>query len=219
MADTTFKSLAAKNLDYLMSKHRLNPTSLAGATNQNQPTLHRIMTGESTDPRAKTLQPYAEYFGVSVNDLRTVDLATGTDINITPAKLAHGQIPVLSWVQAGDWGNVYLNDVDEWRSTAKSHSSKTFALRVRGLSMYNPGNRESFQDGDIILVDPDRAADNGSLVIALLENTNESTFKKLYIEDGQYYLKPLNPSWQPQLIELKDPTKICGVVFEKQVDF
>ena len=64
-----------------------------------------------------------------------------------------------------------------------------------------------------------RAADNGSLVIALLENTNESTFKKLYIEDGQYYLKPLNPSWQPQLIELKDPTKICGVVFEKQVDF
>lgn len=75
MADTTFKSLAAKNLDYFMSKHRLNPTSLAAATNQNQPTLHRIMTGESTDPRAKTLQPYAEYFGVSVNDLRTVNRA------------------------------------------------------------------------------------------------------------------------------------------------
>ena len=98
-------------------------------------------------------------------------------------------------------------------------SSKTFALKVRGISMYNPAQRESFQDGDIILVDPDRPADNGSLVIAMLEDTNESTFKKLYIEDGKYYLKPLNPSWQPQLIELKDATKICGVVFEKQVDF
>ena len=213
------KSIVAKNLEYLMARHRLNPTQLAAATHQNQPTLHRILSGESPDPRLKTVQPYADYFGINVNDLRTVDLETGAEINVAPTKLSNGKIPVLSWVQAGDWGNVYLNDVEEWRSTAKQHSSKTFALKVRGISMYNPAQRESFQDGDIILVDPDRPADNGSLVIAMLENTNESTFKKLYIEDGKYYLKPLNPSWQPQLIELKDATKICGVVFEKQVDF
>ena len=219
MPETAFKSLVAKNLDYLMTKHKLNPTSLANATKQNQPTLHRIMTGESTDPRAATLRPYADYFGVSVNDLRTIDLATGSEINITPAPIGRGKIPVLSWVQAGNWENVYLENIEEWRSTAKKHSSKTFALKVKGLSMYNPPNRESFQEGDIILVDPERAADNGSLVIALMENTNESTFKKLYIEDGKYYLKPLNPNWQPQLIELNDPTRICGVVFEKQVDF
>lgn len=219
MPETIYQSLVAKNLDYLMTKHRLNPTSLAAAVEKNQPTLHRIVTGEITDPRTKTLQPYADFFGVTVNDLRTVDLATGSDINIIPAAPTHGKIPVLSWVQAGDWENVYLDNIDEWRSTAKIHSNKTFALKVRGLSMYNPGNRESFQDGDIILVDPERPADNGSLVIALLENTNESTFKKLYIEDGIYYLKPLNPNWTPQIIELKDPTRICGVVFEKQVDF
>lgn len=219
MNNATHKSLVAKNLDYLMAKHRLNPTSLASATHQNQPTLHRIMTGESPDPRASTLQPYATYFGVTVNQLRTVDLESGNDINVSVVPQMHSRIPLISWLQAGDWYNVQLEKIDKWRLTYQSHSNDTFALQVKGLSMYNPGSRESFHEGDIILVDVKREVKNGSLVIALLENVDEPTFKKLYMEDGRYYLRPLNPSWQPQLTELKSLEQICGVVFEKQVDF
>lgn len=35
-----------------------------------QPTIHRILTGESTEPRLSTLKPLADYFGVSVSELR-----------------------------------------------------------------------------------------------------------------------------------------------------
>ena len=220
MTDKKYPSLIAKNLDYLMAKHHQNPTSLAAATKQNQPTLHRIMTGESKDPRRTTLQPFADFFGVNVDDLRTKDLSTGLDSNVSPAPKMKGKgIPVISWVAAGQWSSADFEEVNEWRQTSRNCSDKSFALRIRGLSMYNPGHKESFDEGDIILVDPENPFQNGSLVISMIENTGEATFKKLYIEDGLHYLKALNPDWSPQIIHFEEPTRILGVVFEKQVDF
>ncbi|MCZ4328314.1 LexA family protein, partial [Brachybacterium paraconglomeratum] len=66
--------------------------------------------------------------------------------------------------------------------------------------MYNPHERWSFRDGDIIFVDPDRDAMHRSLVVAKLTDTQEATFKQLIIEGEQKYLKALNPSWPEQIM-------------------
>ncbi|WP_070281930.1 helix-turn-helix transcriptional regulator [Janthinobacterium sp. MP5059B] len=63
------------NLKWLMGE-KISPYALASETGVPQPTIFRILTGESDDPRTKTLQPLAKYFGVSVADLRDRDLAT-----------------------------------------------------------------------------------------------------------------------------------------------
>ena len=57
------------NLAKLMASRGLNPTSLAKETGLNQPTLHRILTGESKSPRLSTLTLLAEYFGVTLIEL------------------------------------------------------------------------------------------------------------------------------------------------------
>lgn len=62
-----------RNLAYLIAKHGINPTALAKATGVQQPTIHRILKGESDDPRTATVQPLADYFGVSVEFMRTAD--------------------------------------------------------------------------------------------------------------------------------------------------
>ncbi|MHA7916483.1 S24 family peptidase [Alloalcanivorax xenomutans] len=62
------------NLRYLMEKAKENPYSLASATGVPQPTIHRIVEGESKSPRDKSLRPLAEYFGVTLQDLRYEDL-------------------------------------------------------------------------------------------------------------------------------------------------
>lgn len=56
-------------------------------------------------------------------------------------------------------------------------------LALAGLSI--PG------EGMIILVDPEVEPRNGKLVVAKLEGENEATFKKLVIDAGRKFLKPL----------------------------
>jgi len=63
------------NINYLMQKRGIeNPTQLAAAVQMTQPTIYRILTGESADPRTATLQPIADYFGITVEGLRSLDL-------------------------------------------------------------------------------------------------------------------------------------------------
>ncbi|MNC70168.1 putative HTH-type transcriptional regulator [compost metagenome] len=81
--------------------------------------------------------------------------------------------------------------------------------------MFNQYERRSFRDGDIIFVDPAKDAENGSLVIAKLMDSQEATFKQLVMEGNRRFLKPLNPAWPDPIIELDDNAMICGVVFSK----
>ena len=67
-----------------------------------------------------------------------------------------------------------------------------FALRVKGESMINAG----ILDGDIILVRQTPAAENGEIVVALIED--EATVKTFYVErDGRVRLQPENDSMSP----------------------
>lgn len=59
------------NLAFLMSKYQLTANTLAKETGVPQPTISRILSGESSDPRTQTIQPLAERFGLEAEDLRS----------------------------------------------------------------------------------------------------------------------------------------------------
>lgn len=82
-------------------------------------------------------------------------------------------------------------------------NSETFMLRVRGDSMIDAG----ILDGDLVLVKKQDTANNGEIVVALIED--EATVKKFYKEKGYIRLQPQNQFMQPILV----PTcSILGVV-------
>jgi SOS-response transcriptional repressor LexA len=87
-------------------------------------------------------------------------LAAHAPANIEPGPDIRGAVPLISWVQAGDWSSIVDNfapgDAEEWFPCPVSHGPRTYVLRVRGESMHNPHVRPSFADGDLIFVDPDR---------------------------------------------------------------
>ena len=66
------------------------------------------------------------------------------------------------------------------------HSRDLFALRVRGESMINAG----ILDGDIVVVRRTPTAENGDIVVALVED--EATVKRFYKEKGHFRLQPEN---------------------------
>ncbi|WP_045884430.1 LexA family protein [Pseudomonas chlororaphis] len=188
-----------------------------------QPTIHRILTGVSASPRQANVEKLAKALGVTSEWLwkggDAPSIAIGEASNIELGPRVRGVVPLISWVQAGVWcemqDGLELQSVETWLPCAVSHSSSTFALRIRGLSMFNPHERRSFRDGDIIFVDPVKEYENGSLVIAKLPDSREATFKQLVLEGQRQFLKPLNPAWPDPIIELPDDAVICGVVISK----
>lgn len=165
-----------------------------------------------------TLDPAGEEL---ITGLKEVPL--GYYESITPAPAPRGIIPVISLVQAGAWAEIVDNfepgTAEEWVPSFGNHSKHAFAVRVEGISMQNHGHKESFDPGDIVLVDPDLPADNGALVIVRLDDRNEATFKKLHIEGTEKYLVPLNPNWPEKIIPINGNATICGVVYQKIVKF
>ena len=79
-----------------------------------------------------------------------------------------------------------------------------FVLNVRGDSMVNAG----ILDGDQILVQQQSTAENGDIVVALIDDS--ATVKTFYKEDGYYRLQPENDTMEPIIV--KDDLKILGKV-------
>ena len=82
-----------------------------------------------------------------------------------------------------------------------------FALRVQGESMIEAG----ILDGDIVIVNRCSYADNGEIVVALVEDS--ATVKRFYKENGHYRLQPENRTMQPILVH---KAQILGKVIAVQ---
>ncbi|MBX3629332.1 MAG: hypothetical protein KF908_05335 [Nitrosomonas sp.] len=144
-----------------------------------------------------------------------------TNIEETEKTALEKDVPLISWVQAGDWceaiNSSESGDAEDWLWCPVGHSDKTFALRVSGVSMFNPDPyaRHTFKDGDIIYVDPNKQPINNSFVVVRLENENKATFKQLIIDGNHRFLRAINPDWPEKIIEIKNNAVICGVVIYK----
>jgi repressor LexA len=81
---------------------------------------------------------------------------------------------------------------ENWEGTmAWEGDPSCFALRVRGDSMINAG----ILSGDKVVVRPQQTADDGQIVVALLED--EATVKRLHRKNGQILLMPENENYAP----------------------
>ena len=82
---------------------------------------------------------------------------------------------------------------------------QSFMLRVKGTSMINIG----INDGDLVLVQQQKDAENGDIVVALLDDS--ATVKTFYREKGHVRLQPENDSMDPILVN--GDLQILGKVF------
>ena len=84
-------------------------------------------------------------------------------------------------------------------------NAQSFMLKVKGDSMINAG----IFDGDQVLVKQQSTAEDGDMVVALVEDS--ATVKTFYKEDGYYRLQPENDTMDPILVH--GDLKILGKVF------
>jgi SOS-response transcriptional repressor LexA len=149
-------------------------------------------------PKIETLMRLSEALKVPFHELLS---ALGV-----PIIGALNLVPVISWVNAGNWIESYQSpEVSDWVVTDVAQK-EVFSLRVEGDSM-----TPEFAHGDLVVVDPHAAWENGNFVIALRDN--ETIFKQYKVYGKTAVLKPLNPKYDD--IVLTEEIQILGRVIRK----
>ena len=99
-------------------------------------------------------------------------------------------IPLVGRVAAGQPTEA-IENVEDYLPMARElvGSERVFLLRVRGESMVGEG----ISDGDLILVRPQATADDGEVVVAVIEG--EATVKRFYRDPGGVRLVAANPAF------------------------
>ncbi|MDA1082326.1 MAG: transcriptional repressor LexA [Gemmatimonadetes bacterium] len=118
------------------------------------------------------------------------------------------EVPLLGSVAAGSPIEVAVSD--ETVSVPEDfvrRSGNHYALRVRGQSMID----DQIRDGDVVVVQDRTSADNGDMVIAMLDGTS-ATVKRYFRErDGRIRLQPSNDQMSPIYVR-EDQMQVRGIV-------
>lgn len=135
------------------------------------------------------LRQLAEQGMIRIGDgkKRAISLVKSQQEPLPPSE-GTGFIPILGTVAAGQ-PILALEQIDgylPWPGGAN-----WFALRVKGESMKNAG----ILSGDLVIVRPQKTAENGEIVVALLED--EATVKRFSKKNGHIYLLPENEAFSP----------------------
>lgn len=119
-------------------------------------------------------------------------------------------VPVVGKIAAGTPITAQENLEDTFPVPARFvGGDNTFMLVVRGESMIEAG----IMDGDYILVRQQETANNGDIVVAMIDGfESEATVKTFYRENGHIRLQPENPQMNPIIVnDAKILGKVTGV--------
>lgn len=115
------------------------------------------------------------------------------------------EYPLITWVDAGlgiESSASYPTGIsDEWLSSTENAGPKGYWLRVKGKSMTSD-THPTFPEGTPILIRPEGFdVISGKFYVARNTVSGETTFKQYMMDAGVGYLVPLNPNYQPVVLD------------------
>lgn len=120
------------------------------------------------------------------------------------------ELPILGYIAAGKPLEPYTdpNATITASSFLVSDPQNTFVLQVKGESMIEDG----ILDGDYVVVKYQEIAENGDIVVALLDN-GLATLKRFFKENDRIRLEPANAKMSPiYATNVKIQGKVVGVI-------
>lgn len=162
------------NIKALMLERHLNEAELARQSNIPQPTLHRLLAGNTFDPRISTLRQLAHYFNISLDELWSLKgkaAVLGYPLNkvqITPILNWHDCIQDISTT-------LKLREAENYIIT-QATSPSTFAL------ISKPSMEPQFKRNTLLIISPDIEPADGDFVLVHFHATEEATLRELSLD-------------------------------------
>lgn len=140
---------------------------------------------------------------------RGIELLVNGDIPSEQRQKEVG-LPILGFIAAGSPIEPYTDpsaaiSIAPWMISGKK---RAYVLQVRGESMIDDG----IYDGDYVIVEQQEAANNGDIVVALLDN-GMATLKRYFREATRIRLEPANKMMAPIFaIKVQIQGRVVGLV-------
>lgn len=179
---------------------------IARQTGLNRTYLYQLESDIIKNPSMEALTKIAKALGVSLNEL----IGEESSISQFPLQtLPLRQIPVYGRIPAGYPKEMWHNYIEEYISVPDVPEDAS-GLRVSGDSMIGEG----IDEGDIVIVVPNRQIYNGDIVVAIIDGS-EFTLKKYFTDSEHVILAPANSHYKPIVFSYEsfgERVRIIGVV-------
>ncbi|MEE8337816.1 MAG: transcriptional repressor LexA [Dehalococcoidia bacterium] len=128
---------------------------------------------------------------------RDREVSRAIELTTTGGRRARAvRVPVVGTIAAGSpipmpLESMPLDAYDEYVEVTDGQTGgrpNVFALRVEGESMIDA----LINDGDIVLMEPTKAFEDGGVFAVWLKDENETTLKKVFLEGDRVRLQPMN---------------------------
>ena len=133
-----------------------------------------------------------------------------TDAYEAPSNDGGVEVPILSFISAGAPLEPYYdpNATLSIPSSFTSGKKRVYILQVRGESMID----EQIRDGDYVVIEQSDSANNGEIVVALLDN-GMATLKRFFKEETRIRLEPANATMSPIFVRnVRIQGKVVGLI-------
>lgn len=202
--------LLISNLHHLMAQQDITEAELARQTAIPQPTLHKILSGKTNDPRISTLKAIADYFSLPLDDL----YSQNASIDKKPA--AQGQsVPVISWEDCANSSNptagLTPTNWENWVIINHMNHENIYAL------VSKPSMEPRFPKGTLLITDSTMMPNDGDLVIVKYPNTNAATLRELSIDGPNKLLLPFKQGIPVD--QLNENIQVIGTVIQSRFSY
>ena len=120
------------------------------------------------------------------------------------------EVPILGFIAAGSPIEPYTdpNASMPVPSSFGSSTKRTFVLQVKGESMIE----DQIRDGDFVVIEQSENAQNGDIVVALLDN-GMATLKRFFRETTRIRLEPANSTMSPIFVKnVRIQGRVVGLI-------
>jgi SOS-response transcriptional repressor LexA len=196
----------------LLSQHRLNASELARRIHLPQPTIHRLLTGKTEDPKLSTISLIADFFGVTLDQLLGDSPVNGFEKIL---KTHTHSAPIITWNDAISIDQAFLN-------LSTNHSIKYINIDMETSSQsFGLISKKSMEPniafGTLLIIDPLEKPIDGDLVIVHYHGTNDATIRKLVLDGPKQELHTIFNDTQPE--KITDKTRVIGIVIQTRFSY
>ncbi len=186
--DDKIKTLAS-NLSNLLKINHINENDLAKKLDIPYNTIHRIITGTTSDPRLSTLKQIADYFDVSLDAL----------VHQEPPMPSVQQKPTLAPLIPWDT----LNSLDLSKNISPPEGTPWIQIpAIEGIKKHprlfallsTRSMQSRFPAGTTFVINADENPIDGDMVLVKFKTQNAISLRELVTDPPRWQLLPITPS-------------------------
>lgn len=203
------------NMRRLFAMHEVNASELSRIVKIQRTRLQRLLDGELKYPKDKVLVPIAEYFSITLDQLKGLQPIYWENIKSVLSFEMGTRLPVYSMPLINEhFKQEQVENKPLTVLTGCDVSKKAFSFIIRDNSL-----GLLFNNGTTVICDPDKKPVNDRFSLIKFKDQDELILRKVYIDANEIYVKSPNPLIKEDPVKLGKDDEIFATVVEIKMEF